>query len=175
MEKIESNNKKAGAGLSLLLISALTLATLPMMIACGDDGKEEQGEQAYGTIDGIKVYIDAGVADMTTAFGNVETAYNALDPTLEQPVLAGKINEIRIKAGSGLSRNGTTLTIGENESVINIFNYMADIINNIAKGKSIRPFEYAKLLSSKDNKFAQCNIIKKNMHFNVAKRNRMYS
>lgn len=175
MEKIESNNKKAGAGLSLLLISALTLATLPMMVACGDDGKEEQGEQAYGTIDGIKVYIDAGVADMTTAFTNVTTAYSWLTPGTENTVFLNKIKEIRIKPGMGLSRNGTVLTIGCDETDLDINAYMIDIVNNIAKAKSISPSEYANSLGSTKSKFAKCNNIKKNMHFNVAKRNRMYS
>ena len=175
MEKIESNNKKAGAGLSLLLISALTLATLPTMIACGDDGKEEQGEQAYGTIDGINVYIDAGVADMATAFTNVTTAYSWLAPGTEDIAFLNIIKEIRIKPGTGFNRTGTILTIGCDETDLDINSYIIDIVNGIAKAKSISPFEYAKSLGSTKDKFARCDNIKKNMHFNVAKRNRMYS
>jgi len=84
----------------------------------------------HDSFHGVEVWSEVGVSDsqVTTIIGYLTAISGDFFP--EEEVKFALLTQIRVKSGTGISKDGTVLNIGADETLLNINNYIfASVVN----------------------------------------------
>jgi len=183
--KNQTFEKAVSLGTSILLAGA-AYAWKPAMIvggatllkACSDSSTNTQPEEPEEPVEQDEFYqnwTEAGIdidfikgagvsgAQMEAAIANVKNAYSTGLTAGQRTSFGTKIEDIKVKATNGMSKNGTVLTIGHNETLIDLANYMEKIADGlIVKAKKVKEDINAIMSAKLKNYKALENAMKEN-------------